>query len=540
MKLFISYRRTSWPFAHHMAEKLRHLINCDIFIDYQDIDEPDFERSILRHLMESSAVLLVVSKDTFSDRIWEDNDWVRREIRTALQHRKPLIPVCIDGILPPPHLPSDIRDVQYRQCIMFYPDYYESALRRLAEFVTRVVPNFPNWAEATRLSRPERERRTGPLNAYAAIGQEAALQDAIRTLQQGDFEKAVFLLEMLREARFQPSMPSLSIDSLLQEAHAGLNRLRLSREARTMYESVAALAGSSATHAQARAAWNEFRRQYPDHRDDPANLAERLKQPTALDRFVSVLAPPQKDQSTAVRRPSAPAAPTLPMLEWVKIPAGVIHINGQAYQLEPYALSRYPVTNEQFNLFVQAPDGYADQTWWDFSPDSREWRRKHAQPRPATFSGALNPREMVSWFEAVAFTRWLAARTGLPVALPSEMQWQRAAQGDDFRVYPWGNTFETARCNTYESGLGKTTPVTRYTNGASPYGVQDMVGNVLEWCLNLYDLPHDCRLESLGVRALRGGSWAYYALNARISTRYADFPQSCYSGVGFRLALVQV
>lgn len=64
-KLFISYRRKSWPFTHCLADELRERLDAEIFVDFTDVDEADFERAILRHLRESDAVLLVISEHTF-------------------------------------------------------------------------------------------------------------------------------------------------------------------------------------------------------------------------------------------------------------------------------------------------------------------------------------------------------------------------------------------------------------------------------------------------------------------------------------------
>src|SRR5690242_3214845 len=111
MKIFISYRRKSWPFIRLLAEKLSEQIKGKIFIDYTSIDATDFEQSILRHLRESDIVLVVVTEFTFAtDRIHNDDDWVRREIALALELNKPIVLIRVDNLLPPPasQLPENI------------------------------------------------------------------------------------------------------------------------------------------------------------------------------------------------------------------------------------------------------------------------------------------------------------------------------------------------------------------------------------------------------------------------------------------------
>lgn len=142
MKLFISYRRKSWAFTHRLAEHLGRMIQGEIFVDFSGIDETDFENSILRHLRESDSILLIVSPETFTpDRIHRDDDWVRREIALALELDKPIVLVCVDGLYPPApsDLPENIRDITRKQGINFYPEYWNAAVERLAEFVAKVT-----------------------------------------------------------------------------------------------------------------------------------------------------------------------------------------------------------------------------------------------------------------------------------------------------------------------------------------------------------------------------------------------------------------
>ena len=90
------------------------------------------------------------------------------------------------------------------------------------------------------------------------------------------------------------------------------------------------------------------------------------------------------------------------------------------------------------------------------------------------------------------------------------------------------------RCNTEESEIGGVTKVTRYPNGASPYGVLDMSGNVFEWCLTQW-AEGDIDAGGYFSRVLRGGSWDSYANDARTTPRYWDLPDEGLSLQGFRV-----
>jgi formylglycine-generating enzyme required for sulfatase activity len=143
----------------------------------------------------------------------------------------------------------------------------------------------------------------------------------------------------------------------------------------------------------------------------------------------------------------------------------------------------------------------------------------------------------VSWYEAVAFCAWLSAKTGEAIRLPTEQEWQRAAQGDTKWAYPYGDTFDKAKCNFNTKG---TTPVTQYEGkgkGDSPFGVVDMSGNVYEWCATDYETGAQDVNVNANRRVLRGGSWWYGNADfLRADYRGWGFPYDEDFGWGFRLA----
>ena len=139
--------------------------------------------------------------------------------------------------------------------------------------------------------------------------------------------------------------------------------------------------------------------------------------------------------------------------EWCQIPAGstiIIDENLSALGREEvgaFSISKYPITNAQYKVFIDASDGYTNELWWNFSKNAIRWRIDNSNARESAFQGEDQPRTNVTWYEAIAFCRWLARKTGRPIQLPTEQQWQRAAQGDDDRIYPWGNDFDKSFCN---------------------------------------------------------------------------------------------
>jgi len=140
----------------------------------------------------------------------------------------------------------------------------------------------------------------------------------------------------------------------------------------------------------------------------------------------------------------------LPDIVWIEIPGGKVELKGVHRRVNPFRIAKYPVTNVQFESFLKAKDGLGNEEWWKDSEQSQQ----AAQP---SWQEANCPRASVSWYEAVAFYRWLSAKTGTSIRLPTEWEWQQAATGGDpTREYPWEGVWDASRCNSNESRLNRT------------------------------------------------------------------------------------
>jgi formylglycine-generating enzyme required for sulfatase activity len=176
--------------------------------------------------------------------------------------------------------------------------------------------------------------------------------------------------------------------------------------------------------------------------------------------------------------------------------------------------------------------------------------KETAHPPPRVWKGRTYPERLgrhpvadVSWHDARAYCEWLSQKTGRPYRLPTEAEWEKAARGTDGRVYPWGDEFDTVKCNSDEDHILGTTPVGQYSPGGdSPYGAADMVGNVWEWCSTLerkYPYRPDDRedLDAEGERVLRGGSFYQDRSVVRCAYRISHYPDLRLDHFGFRVAI---
>lgn len=241
--------------------------------------------------------------------------------------------------------------------------------------------------------------------------------------------------------------------------------------------------------------------------------------------------------------------------EMVKIPAGTFlmgsdkKVDRNAYQpefpqrrvyLDAYEIDKYEVTTVQFLKFVLATDRKPLIDWQYEGGNFQETMANH-------------PVMHVSWFDADAYCRWAGKR------LPTSAEWEKAARGEDGRIYPWGNEpAGLSRANFGRTGLSgpvRDRPerlllyppiisVDKYDNGVSPYGVFQLAGNVAEWTADWYD-PHYYKTapdrnpkgpEKGTQRAFRGGGWIDSTPSVRPAQRNGTDPNTKMNWLGFRCA----
>jgi formylglycine-generating enzyme required for sulfatase activity len=193
--------------------------------------------------------------------------------------------------------------------------------------------------------------------------------------------------------------------------------------------------------------------------------------------------------------------------------------------LDAFYIDRLEVTNRQYKKFL-AETGYVPKRYLDRPP----------------FNESQLPAVILEWVDAVAYTQWAGKR------LPTEAEWEKAARGTDGRIWPWGNEWDASKLSGndgtgLQDGYKETAPVGRFPQGASPYGVLDMAGNLWEWVADWYD-PRYYQYapnrnpkgpETGDGHVLRGGGWAENLDFTRCASRKGGNPGSLLRG--FRCAM---
>lgn len=219
---------------------------------------------------------------------------------------------------------------------------------------------------------------------------------------------------------------------------------------------------------------------------------------------------------------------TVDGMEFREVPAGKFLMGDERHEVEiPYAfrMARFPVTVAQSREAVEA--------------GGVEFKIPEGLGRPAN-----QPMTVVSWLEARAFCAWLTRKwreegrieSDWEVRLPSEAEWEKAARGTDGRQYPWGDEFEAERVNVQETGIGQPSAVGCFPRGVSPWGCEEMSGNVWEWTLSLWEDGSNS-IEELTEksRVVRGGSYVSGSRLVRCAYRHWLVPRYRYDDVGFRV-----
>lgn len=364
--------------------------------------------------------------------------------------------------------------------------------------------------------------------------------------------------------------------------------------------------------------WDDFLRQYPEFdplTDSPSDYLRppHVEQKRLLEVMVNHALPPTRraeaGRELATIGDPRKAVMSVDGMQFCFIPKGRFWIGSDdsddlAYDWEKpaawydvpydYWMARFPVTNAQFQAFVDE-NGYKNERWWGVARSAGYWSvagfkgRRDNKPRlapmkyDAPFPLPNHPVVGVSWYEGIAFTEWLTVRwrdkgylsAQMRVVVPSEPEWEKAARGGEQvptsyamgyayerfvthtlvmlanpllkRRYPYGDTVDATKSNYEATGIEATNAVGIFGNGASPYGCEEMSGTVWEWNRSVWSdtYPYTISSENLTLhnkeRVVRGGAFNSNERFVRCAYRSGNYPDGRYSYfLGLRVAVVGV
>ena len=165
-----------------------------------------------------------------------------------------------------------------------------------------------------------------------------------------------------------------------------------------------------------------------------------------------------------------------------------LEMTERVVELETFYISRFPVTWQQYFEFAQSEHRYADPNVFSAR------RRKRVLENLKRLAETEGDHPAIThWHSAMAFCDWIGAR------LATSAEWEKAARGSDGRLYPWGDEWDASRGNFSLDRIRwptKTSPVSAYPSGQSPYGVMDVIGNTYEWTFSTTLGPPDAGFKA--------------------------------------------
>jgi formylglycine-generating enzyme required for sulfatase activity len=245
-------------------------------------------------------------------------------------------------------------------------------------------------------------------------------------------------------------------------------------------------------------------------------------------------AAPESEEAEAGAEAPEAAGPAVTDV-MIEIPAGTFVMGSDTgdpedspaheVDLPAFEIDKFEVTNADFAVFADET-GYVTFTE---QGGQRSWRDEWGVGEDS------HPVVMVTWDDAAAYCEWLGKR------LPTEAEWEKAARGAEGLAFPWGSDWDPNKANVKERSLRGTAAVGSFGEGASPYGVEDMVGNVWEWTADWYQAyPENTTADDYygeKFRVTRGGGWFDLEPQATTFNRNAADPaKTATDEIGFRCA----
>lgn len=237
-----------------------------------------------------------------------------------------------------------------------------------------------------------------------------------------------------------------------------------------------------------------------------------------------------------------------------RIPAGVFRMGSRFHarenpprlmQTAEFQIAHAPVTVSQYAVFIDSK-AIKEKQWWSeegvdwLSGKTDGWGREDRRVPDgweAQLKKPFRPITGVTAYEAEAYCKWLGEMKNKSIRLPTEVEWEYAARGDDARPFPWGESFDVSFTNIAEGEFLDAVDAGSKPNDISPFGLMDMCGNVQQWTSSEYTPVQGEPVPPGPLRVARGGSFNDTVFGARTSYRRGYPPGFFYPFLGFRIVV---
>jgi len=533
--VFISYRRKdiSWALAVYQYLTSQ---KYDVFFDYTSIPSGDFEQIIVSNIKARAHFVLILTP-TSLDRCNEPGDWLRREIETAIDEKRNIIPLFFDGFnfgLPSisKKLTGKLGTIQRYNGLDIPSGYFVEAMERLRDRYLNVPLNAIIHPVSTEVQRAVKEEQVAV--SKALIQKKADIEELVKPVE-----------EKINEVKQEFDKGAAVISSQLRGVGSkDANARRFSIGAGILALALIGIFGTSSLIRY-------FGKETPKQ---TSNL--QLNSPYTET-------PVMPTQTLGVGNTMVSSQDGMILLY---VSSGEFTMGSGAgdddekpihqVYLDAFWIDQTEITNDMFAKFISETSYVTDmeklgysfvyqggESWLDIP--GTNW----SHPRgPASDISEMGDYSVVhvSWNDAKAYCDWAGRR------LPTEAEWEKAASWDDStqskNIYPWGDGIDCSVAN-YNDGnefcVGAVTRVGSHVGGASKYGALDMAGNAWEWVADWYSSSYYSNSPSSNPsgpdsgegKVIRGGSWFIEDNGVRSANRDFNDPAFSSDDFGYRCAM---
>ena len=495
--VFISYRRADVYTALAVYQDLT-AKGYDVFFDYTSIPSGDFEQIIISNIKARAHFVLILTP-TALDRCNEPGDWLRREIETAIDEKRNIIPLFFKGFkfgIPSvsEKLTGKLGNVSRYNGLNVHEDYFHAAMDRLSDQFLNVPTDAVLHPISIEVQKVVKE---------VQIAADKALKKGSKlNLRSYGIVAGILLIAALG---------FFGISSLASNAQEKITPTTTQTVGNTI--SVESFTNSPV-----------------------ATVTLEPQTPTPTDEPTPTIAP-----SPTLSAGSTKISPLTDGMVMVFVPAGEFKMgtdNGESDErpvhdvyLDAFWMYQTEVTNKMYLACMR--DGKCQE------PKNDAYLNPDLENHPVVY---------VNWDDANNYCSWAGGR------LPTEAEWEKTASWNAEKqsksIFPWGDNLNCTFANYYDTNqqcMGATTAVGSYPKGKSPYEALDMAGNVSEWVSDRYQNNYYDILESFtsnpkgpsngDLRVLRGGSWFSYNSDIRSTERHWSAPSYESASIGFRCVM---
>ena len=517
--VFISYRRkdVSWALAVYQYLTSQ---KYDVFFDFTSIPSGDFEQIIVSNIRARAHFILILTPSAL-DRCSEPGDWLRREIETAIDEKRNIIPVFFDGFnfgLPSvaEKMTGKISDIQRYNGLDIPQGYFMEAMTRLSNRYLNVPLNAVIHPVSTEVRK--------------IVKDEQVAVDKALIQKSGDIK------ELVKPAEEKPVQSSLKNKDKPKSLHPSTGELAERKMTKPLNMRLFGIGvGLLLMAVLGIFGFQSFR----------SFVGNSFATPTATRSTPTLTITPSPVPALGIGSTmTGQDGMTL-----LYVPAGDFTMGSDSDEkpvhtvyLDAFWIDQMEVTNAMYAKCVGA--GVCNE------PSSKSSKTRNNYYGKLEFDNY--PVINVSWNDANAYCSWAGRR------LPTEAEWEKAARwkpspseggqgGGEAFTYPWGNTQPSNSLLNYDQAVGDTTEVGKYPNGASPYGALDMAGNIWEWVNDWYGSKYYQSSPSSNpqgpssgdFRVMRGGAW--FNLSSLVRSAYRAWDDPTYSSytIGFRCSSSQ-